>query len=203
MNELLTNSPAPDKATQQLAWVAHMNSLKLQAEELVVSELIYSWSKWFTTKAGLHGQPFSIWIHSSWIVFLIIPELWFSQFKNCENHNVIILILIILIIVILILSYPFRLWRFDISWSVISTSPGVSFWHLWKCENDTVIILIIIILIIVILILSFLFWNHWIWKEWNYCNSILPSTKYKIYLVIKNHWLFWIRCYNKIIDNGY
>ena len=42
MNELLTKSPAPDKATQQLAWVAHMNSLKLQAEELVVSELIYS-----------------------------------------------------------------------------------------------------------------------------------------------------------------
>ena len=42
MNELLTNSPAPDKATQQLAWVAHMNSLKAQAEELVVSELIYS-----------------------------------------------------------------------------------------------------------------------------------------------------------------
>ena len=29
-----------------------------------------------------------------------------SQFKNCENHNVIILILIILIIVILILSVP-------------------------------------------------------------------------------------------------
>ena len=136
------------------------------------------------------GSAFTLWIHNSWIVFLTIPELWFSQFKNCENHNVIILILIILIIVILILSYPFRLWRFDISWSVISTSPGVSFWHLWKCENDTVIILIIIILIIVILILSFLFWNHWIWKEWNYCNSILPSTKYKIYLVIKNHWLF-------------
>ena len=42
MDEMLTKSPAPDKATQQLAWVAHMNSLKLQAEELVVSELIYS-----------------------------------------------------------------------------------------------------------------------------------------------------------------
>lgn len=42
MEELLTKSPAPDKATQQLAWVAHMNSLKLQAEELVVSELIYN-----------------------------------------------------------------------------------------------------------------------------------------------------------------
>ena len=42
MEQLLANNPAPDKATQQLAWVAHMNSLKLQAEELVVSELIYS-----------------------------------------------------------------------------------------------------------------------------------------------------------------
>ena len=63
---------------------------------------------WIAMKAGLHGQPFSMWIHNSWIVFLTIPELWFSQFKNCENHNVIILILIILIIVILILFYPFR-----------------------------------------------------------------------------------------------
>ena len=42
MTELLAKNPAPDKATQQLAWVAHMNSLKLQAEELVVSELIYN-----------------------------------------------------------------------------------------------------------------------------------------------------------------
>ena len=42
MDELLTKNPAPDKATQQLAWVAHMNSLKTQAEELVVSELIYN-----------------------------------------------------------------------------------------------------------------------------------------------------------------
>ena len=42
MDELLAKNPAPDKATQQLAWVAHMNSLKAQAEELVVSELIYN-----------------------------------------------------------------------------------------------------------------------------------------------------------------
>lgn len=42
MVELLVKNPAPDKATQQLAWVAHMNSLKAQAEELVVSELIYN-----------------------------------------------------------------------------------------------------------------------------------------------------------------
>ena len=42
MEELLAKNPTPDKATQQLLWVAHMNSLKAQAEELVVSELIYN-----------------------------------------------------------------------------------------------------------------------------------------------------------------
>ena len=42
MAELLAKNPTPDKATQQLAWVAHMNGLKAQAEELVVSELIYN-----------------------------------------------------------------------------------------------------------------------------------------------------------------
>ena len=42
MADLLAKNPAPDKATRQLAWVAHMNSLKAQAEELVVSELIYN-----------------------------------------------------------------------------------------------------------------------------------------------------------------
>lgn len=40
--ELLAKNPAPDKETQQLAWVVHMNILKAQAEELVVSELIYN-----------------------------------------------------------------------------------------------------------------------------------------------------------------
>ena len=40
--ELLAKHPAPDKATQQLAWVSHMNSLKAQAEEIVASELIYN-----------------------------------------------------------------------------------------------------------------------------------------------------------------
>ena len=42
MKELLAKNSAPDKATQQFAWVAHMNSLKAQTEELVVSELIYN-----------------------------------------------------------------------------------------------------------------------------------------------------------------
>ena len=42
MNELLERNPAPDKETQQLAWVQHMNSLKAQAEELVMTELIYN-----------------------------------------------------------------------------------------------------------------------------------------------------------------
>lgn len=41
MKELLVKNPAPDKATQQLAWVAHMNGLKAQAEEIVLRELVY------------------------------------------------------------------------------------------------------------------------------------------------------------------
>ncbi len=39
---LLKQNPAPDKEQNQMAWVQHMNSLKAQAEELVMTELIYS-----------------------------------------------------------------------------------------------------------------------------------------------------------------
>ena len=42
MAELLAKNPAPDKEKKQMAWVQHMNSLKAQAEELVLTELIYS-----------------------------------------------------------------------------------------------------------------------------------------------------------------
>ena len=42
MTELLAKNPAPDKEQNQLMWVQHMNSLKTQAEELVMTELIYS-----------------------------------------------------------------------------------------------------------------------------------------------------------------
>ena len=42
MSELLEQNPAPDKATQQMAWVQHMNSLKAQAEEIVMAELVNS-----------------------------------------------------------------------------------------------------------------------------------------------------------------
>ena len=42
MAQLLKQTPAPDKESQQMAWVQHMNSLKAQAEELVLTELIYS-----------------------------------------------------------------------------------------------------------------------------------------------------------------
>ena len=42
MTELLAKSPAPDKEQNQMAWVQHMNSLKTQAEEMVMTELIYS-----------------------------------------------------------------------------------------------------------------------------------------------------------------
>ena len=41
MNELLERNPAPDKETQQFAWVQHMNNLKAQAEEIVNAELIF------------------------------------------------------------------------------------------------------------------------------------------------------------------
>lgn len=40
--DLLIESPAPDKATQQMAWVQHMNVLRAQAEEIVMNELIYT-----------------------------------------------------------------------------------------------------------------------------------------------------------------
>ena len=42
MAQLLKQNPAPDKESRQMAWVQHMNSLKAQAEELVMTELIYS-----------------------------------------------------------------------------------------------------------------------------------------------------------------
>ena len=42
MAQYLEKNPAPDKATNQMAWVQHMNSLKAQTEELVLTELIYS-----------------------------------------------------------------------------------------------------------------------------------------------------------------
>ena len=42
MAQLLKQNPAPDKEQSQMAWVQHMNSLRAQAEELVLMELIYS-----------------------------------------------------------------------------------------------------------------------------------------------------------------
>lgn len=40
-SDLLKAIPAPDKATHQMEWVQHMNTLKAQAEEIVMAELIY------------------------------------------------------------------------------------------------------------------------------------------------------------------
>ena len=42
INSLLKQNPAPDKESQQMAWVQHMNSLKAQVEEMILTELIYS-----------------------------------------------------------------------------------------------------------------------------------------------------------------
>ncbi len=41
MYGLLRSVPAPDKATQRLKWVQHLNTLKAQTEEIVMEELIY------------------------------------------------------------------------------------------------------------------------------------------------------------------
>lgn len=42
MLQLLQRDPAPDKKTNPMGWVQHMNSLRAQAEEIVVAELITS-----------------------------------------------------------------------------------------------------------------------------------------------------------------
>ena len=39
---LLKANPAPDKKTHQVQWVQHMNALKAQAEEVILTELINS-----------------------------------------------------------------------------------------------------------------------------------------------------------------
>ena len=40
--KLLEKDPAPDKVTDPMGWTGHMNSLKHQAEETVLTELIYN-----------------------------------------------------------------------------------------------------------------------------------------------------------------
>ena len=42
MADLQKVQTPPDKLTQQMEWVGHMNQLKAQAEELILAELIYS-----------------------------------------------------------------------------------------------------------------------------------------------------------------
>lgn len=42
LQRLIERYPAPDKETEQMAWVAHINGLKNMAEETVLMELIYS-----------------------------------------------------------------------------------------------------------------------------------------------------------------
>ncbi|MBD8932259.1 MAG: TnpV protein, partial [Ruminococcus sp.] len=40
MEELLKQNLEPDKKTNQMGWVQHMNMLKAQAEEVILTELI-------------------------------------------------------------------------------------------------------------------------------------------------------------------
>ena len=41
VTQLLVRNPAPDKETDPLGWMGHMNDLLAMAEETVLSELIY------------------------------------------------------------------------------------------------------------------------------------------------------------------
>jgi hypothetical protein len=41
MKQLTAHDPPPDKATDPIAWVRHMNGLKAQVEEIIKAELIY------------------------------------------------------------------------------------------------------------------------------------------------------------------
>ena len=42
IDDLLKVNPVPDKAKNQLGWIQHMNMLKMQAEEIIFQELIYT-----------------------------------------------------------------------------------------------------------------------------------------------------------------
>ena len=42
MAGLLEKNPEPDKETDAMAWVRHMNLLKVMAEEIVVRKVIYN-----------------------------------------------------------------------------------------------------------------------------------------------------------------
>ena len=42
IEDLLKVNPAPDKAKNQFGWIQHMNILKVQAEEIILQELIYT-----------------------------------------------------------------------------------------------------------------------------------------------------------------
>ena len=107
MRELLHRNPAPDKTQDSLTWVQHMNSLKTQAEEIVLSEIVYSIG---CGQAGLMESACSS--QSSFCGFLTRQKTILGslkiRFMNRQNNVESILILIRLIIVRLILSYPFR-----------------------------------------------------------------------------------------------
>jgi hypothetical protein len=42
MTDLQKTQTPPDKMTQQMEWVGYMNNLKAQAEEMILTELVYS-----------------------------------------------------------------------------------------------------------------------------------------------------------------
>ena len=41
VKQLIKSDPPPDKASDQMGWVSHMNALHHSAEEIIISELVY------------------------------------------------------------------------------------------------------------------------------------------------------------------
>lgn len=41
LEQMLAHSPAPDRNADPMAWVRHMNTVKAQAEEVILHDLIY------------------------------------------------------------------------------------------------------------------------------------------------------------------
>lgn len=41
MEQYLEQNPAPDKKLHQMEWVRHMNTIRVQVEEIIVREIVY------------------------------------------------------------------------------------------------------------------------------------------------------------------
>ena len=57
IQEMLERDPAPDKATDQMGWVRHMESLHMIADDIVIRDVVYD-SEWATFPPRYEEIPF-------------------------------------------------------------------------------------------------------------------------------------------------